>query len=290
MLVKDLKKSVKYISHKYVWLKEIFIVLISIIIIFGAVYAYCGVWPPLVVVESSSMQHSSHAYVYGVINAGDMVFVKKVTVPSSIQTYVDGEHTGFKSYGEFGNVIIYHKNDENFTTPIIHRAIVYLIWNRSEGGFDIPSLMNIPYGSSWRSSSGDNYNNITRWLTLYNIGWKNVTVNISLSGLRHHNGYITMGDNNYVNGNGIYDQEGLIDYYGRLVQQVESSWIVGIATGYIPWLGSLKLLVDGNYQYVPYNTWYYLGGIITGIFIITTFIDYGLPVLNKKLKKKIKSK
>src|SRR5436309_14754819 len=51
------------------------IVAVFIVVMFLAViYAYVRVWPPLVVGESSSMQHSSLVSFLAVIDTGDMVF------------------------------------------------------------------------------------------------------------------------------------------------------------------------------------------------------------------------
>src|SRR5256886_2101252 len=52
----------------------------------GALYLYAGVWPPLVVVESSSMQHGSEASSIGVIDTGDMVFQQAASTRGSIIT------------------------------------------------------------------------------------------------------------------------------------------------------------------------------------------------------------
>ncbi|MEM3227115.1 MAG: S26 family signal peptidase, partial [Thermoplasmata archaeon] len=64
-------------------IRALLIVIIAIALIFIALFAYSGIWPPVVIIESSSMQHGSQ-WQYGVINTGDMVIVKKVTSVSDI--------------------------------------------------------------------------------------------------------------------------------------------------------------------------------------------------------------
>ena len=59
--------------------KGLFIAGAIVIIIILGLFAYSGLWPPLVVVESESMQHSNTTSYIGVIDTGDLVIVKKVT-------------------------------------------------------------------------------------------------------------------------------------------------------------------------------------------------------------------
>ena len=78
------------------------------LLIIGIIFAYCRVWPPMVVVVSGSMEHppplpeEPRSYI-GVIDTGDLVLVKKVNKVSDIITYVEGEKTGYHhQYHTFG--------------------------------------------------------------------------------------------------------------------------------------------------------------------------------------------
>ncbi len=212
--------------------------------------AYSGIWPPMVVVESGSMQHDipgeppvSHI---GVIDTGDLVLIKKAD-KSSIVTYVDGMKENYRTYGEYGDVIIYYPNGDRDQTPIIHRAIVYLELNQTTGtSYDIPSLIDYPgnwsvvpyeishqYVHRWYDLSGTVY--------LYNVGYYNVTVEINLGTILRNNprpnsGYITMGDNAATNAP-VYDQAGSISW----AHPVPASDVKGVARGEIPWFGLMKL-------------------------------------------------
>src|SRR5207253_8522963 len=64
----------------------------------GALYLYAGVCPPLVVVESSSMQHGNEASSLGVIDTGDMVFQQAASTRDSVITYVEGRANGYSTY------------------------------------------------------------------------------------------------------------------------------------------------------------------------------------------------
>ncbi len=95
-------------------------------IIFGILYAYSGVWPPIVVIESSSMQHGSYSQL-GIIDTGDIVLVKS-TPADKVVTYVEARfsHRDYKTYGDYGDVIIYNAPSGD---SIIHRAILYAYYD-----------------------------------------------------------------------------------------------------------------------------------------------------------------
>lgn len=92
-----------------------------------------GVWPPLVAVESGSMEpHMSR---------GDLVFVvekSRFAPPATadttgIVTYRSGKQSGYRKFGSSGDVIVYQPNRSG-GTPIIHRARFWV--NESENWYD----------------------------------------------------------------------------------------------------------------------------------------------------------
>ncbi len=91
-------------------------------VIVGSLYAYSGVWPPMAVVMSDSMMHplSSSFGHLGTLVPGDIVIIKKT---SHIVTYEEGKKTGYKSFGSYGDVIIYRD-------PVLHRLIIHraMMW------------------------------------------------------------------------------------------------------------------------------------------------------------------
>jgi len=99
------------------------VTLLVVGVIFGGIYAYAGVYPPLVVVVSNSMLNgNSNVGQLGMISPGDIVLVKST---DNIVTKVDAGSTGHKTYGDYGDVVIYRPNGME-TTPIIHRAIMHV--------------------------------------------------------------------------------------------------------------------------------------------------------------------
>ncbi len=235
-----------------------FIPLGIFLLVFLALCSYSGVWPPLAAIDSGSMQHSSNKSSLGVLDAGDIVLIRKVDSLSQINTYIDGLTNGSNSYKSFGDVVIYQEKE--MTEPIIHRAICYLEYNTSGGGFDIPSLSKLPH-ALWSTTGGHSCWNQKGTLTLFEVGYSSVTVEINLSQIllkmldKPHGGLITMGDANWVSTSegkiGQYDQGWLPEVDTPIA--LES--IIGVAKGELPWVGGLKVVIsEGNLHSIPINS------------------------------------
>src|SRR5512136_2920662 len=72
------------------WIRDIAVAVIIMAVVLAAIFAYTQVWPPLVVVESSSMQHGDTTSFIGVIDTGDLVFVQAAPNRADVITYVQG--------------------------------------------------------------------------------------------------------------------------------------------------------------------------------------------------------
>ena len=105
-----------------------------VVLLIGVVlFAISGVWPPMVAVESGSMEpHMSR---------GDLVFVVEESRfaptaardPTGVVTYRIGKRVGYRKFGSYGDVIVYRPNNTG-ETPIIHRARFWV--NESENWYD----------------------------------------------------------------------------------------------------------------------------------------------------------
>src|SRR5713226_1852201 len=128
--------------------RDLLVAAIIVVVFLAAIYLYAGVWPPLVVVESSSMQHADRESFLGVIYTGDMVFQQAAPTRSSVVTYLEGRATGYATYGDYGDVIIFRRTGN--PTPVIHRAIMYITLHPPNGTADptadVPGLLGI---SNW---------------------------------------------------------------------------------------------------------------------------------------------
>jgi len=272
------KKPVYWRARDSLWFEPL-VALAIIIVLIVSLYAYTQNWPPVYVVESNSMQHGTSDHL-GLINAGDLVLAQKVSF-SSITTYMAGLSSGYSTYGEPGDVVLYWPNGQG-GTPIIHRAVVYLEWNPT-GTYNatIPSGLACgaaanpvwAYRSSPSSPPTCQTTDLNGFLYFYEMGWnsQNITINLTPGvapvTLGDHSGLLTMGDNN-----SRPDQEGP----PTLSSLVEPGWVIGVARGMIPWFGSVKLLLDGNAGQVPSESWELMGLTIVVAILLAFGVHYAL--------------
>ena len=222
--------------------KDVGIAIGSVLIVFLLTFAYSGNWPPMVVIESGSMEHDNNPLYsepryshIGTIDTGDLVIVKQAE-KKDIVTYLEGKKTDYKKYGDYGDVIVYYKNGiETYNgqpvTPVIHRAMAWVeVVDKDNGTYYIPEINTTFYGK----------------IQLAEIG---LGGGASIQNLQN-SGYITKGDST---GNPHPDQLTHYDITGSSVQPVDPDWIVGMAKGELPWFGLIKLRVTqpDNYYNAP---------------------------------------
>ncbi len=271
-LVHRRKEPVYFRARDSVYFEPL-VALAVIVVLLVSLFAFTGNWPPMYVVESDSMQHGYVDRV-GLINTGDLVLAQK-TASTNIQPYVVGMQTGYTTYGEYGDVILYLPNGLADGTPIIHRALLYLEANPN-GSFNAPELSGLAcgYGASadftTSNPGGCGTQDLSGILTLHHLGWRSVNVQIDLAVVGDASGYVTMGDNNFNSTNSSW---GLPDE-PSLTNLVQPSWIVGVARGMIPWFGSLKLLLEGNAQMVPPQSWELMGVTVVGLVLAAMLFHF----------------
>ena len=240
------------------WARELGSALLVVSAVFMLTWVYTGNWPPMVVIESGSMEHDDNPLYpepgfthIGAIDTGDLVLVKSAG-SDDIVTYLAGKQQGYKRYGDYGDVIIYYKNglrgvcsagasldeaecnrqDGEWTpaTPVIHRAMAW-VEVRDNGSYYLPEVdMEFANGK----------------LVLAEIG---LPPGAPLTEITQ-SGYITKGDSV---SNRHPDQLTHRDLLGQQVQPVQPGDIVGMARGELPWFGliKLKLTQPENYAAAP---------------------------------------
>lgn len=180
---------------------------VAIVLLIGLLlFAVSGVWPPLVAVESGSMEPG--------MERGDMIvvvdehrFVGDEPIDGTgIVTAADGQSGGHEKFGQHGDVIIFEPDGEEFRTPVIHRAHYW-----------------VEEGDNWVDEQADPAN-------LNGATCADLTTCPA-----DHDGFITKGD-----ANDGYDQAGS----GAPTDVVKPEWINGKASVRIPWLGHVRLLFD----------------------------------------------
>ena len=166
-----------------------------------ALFLISGTWPAVVTIESQSMVPH--------MNVGDLVVVVEKDRFGTLQTWVQGNKTGYKKFEDFGDVIIYQPNGaknpvvpipflSSGVHPIIHRAMV------KADTADLPGYLQL------------DLENISKYYV-------------------PHGGYITKGDNNKN-----IDQVAVYQGLG-VIEPVKDEWIIGKALFTIPLVGYLPL-------------------------------------------------
>lgn len=257
--------------------RNFLIALCAVVIVIAGGYAglvsYTGFSTPFSVVMSQSMQHDQTHSEIGIIDTGDVVIVQDPS-RAEIQSYVEGTQTGYGIFGDYGSVIIYERG--NGQNPVIHRAILWLDYDPETDRWSAPSLRD--YYGTWNCKYTDEFgiehtesdwSNLRGTLTLENITVSGKTVEVDLSTLEKHSGYLTMGDNA---NNDYFDQVRIPGVVGELVSTDD---IRSVPILEIPWLGTLKIFFgnDGeNLEYVTNSLPSLLMCIIT-VFAALMFLD-----------------
>ncbi|HJM81163.1 MAG TPA: S26 family signal peptidase [Candidatus Poseidoniia archaeon] len=224
--------------------KDVGIAIGCVVLVFLLTFAYSGNWPPMVVIESGSMEHdnnplyaeSGYAHL-GTIDTGDLVIVKEAR-KTDIVTYLEGKDTGYEKYGDYGDVIVYYKNgirekDGQPVTPVIHRAMFWVDVDVENKTYHVPEAGRTFYNEIDLGQFGDGK-----------------LVGTIEGQVLQNSGYVTKGDST---GNPHPDQVTHFDINGNKVQPVDPDWVVGMARGELPWFGLIKLRVTqpDNYEQAP---------------------------------------
>jgi signal peptidase len=113
-IIKKFKESDSFLAG----LLRDFLFVFAVVVIFASVSKIAlGLYTPMVAVESGSM--IPH------IQIGDIIFIQSID-RTEITTYVDGKKSGYSSFDENGDVILYKPRGIEGATPIIHRAMYYV--------------------------------------------------------------------------------------------------------------------------------------------------------------------
>jgi signal peptidase len=121
LIIMDLKERIKYFKESdNFWIglfRDFLSVLMVFVMISSIFYITMGRFSPMVAVESGSMMPH--------IQIGDFIFVKSPD-RTKIITYNEGKETGYSTFDEYGDVILYKPQGIEGVTPIIHRAMFFV--------------------------------------------------------------------------------------------------------------------------------------------------------------------
>ena len=243
---------------------------------------------PFSVVMSQSMQHDTYAQL-GIIDTGDIMVIKSPEKYGEITSYIDAVKEGEddeKHYGDYGNVIIYDRN--NGRNPVIHRAILWVDYDVSTGKWSAPSLEG--YEGNWycvyEGKRYTDYTDLKGTLYLEDITVSNKNVNVTFSKLQENSGFLTLGDN--PTGNKEFDQTSGIINHPISLEDIRS-----IPVHEIPFFGSIKILLKNggdNLEYVPNSIPSFLMIVILLFGIIMLFDSMFTLRNTKNMKDRINTK
>ena len=258
---------------------KILIIVIGIIAIavagaYVTIHAVSGLDSPFSVIMSSSMQHDNYQSQIGLIDTADVMIIQDPS-RTEIQSYVEATNTGYKTFGDYGSVIIYYRGDD--VNPCIHRAIIWLDYN-GNGTWSAPSLQN--YAGSWSCTESTDIRSLSGILKFYDITQSKKDVSIDLNKLDKQSGYLTMGDNPVTNL--YFDQSaGIVSY------PIGNDYIKAVAIGEIPWLGVIKVLFnDDKRVYLDRDINSTISLVMIFLIIFSAVYVCDVFILNKDLKKK----
>ena len=100
-----------------VWIKALLVLVIVIFTIKVSAYAASGTWQPAFAMHSGSMKPNMYT--------GDVILIQSPH-RTNITTCEDGERLNYKSFNDYGDVIIYHPYGSFHRTPILHRAMYWV--------------------------------------------------------------------------------------------------------------------------------------------------------------------
>jgi signal peptidase len=113
----------------------------AVLFVGALLFAASGVWPPMVAVESGSMQPELYR--------GDLVFVVEEHrfVPAAAGTtgvvpYRAGKKRSYRRVGDYGDVVVYRPNGDAGRKPVIHRARFWV--NDSENWYEKANPAHLP--------------------------------------------------------------------------------------------------------------------------------------------------
>jgi signal peptidase len=191
-------------------LRELVVSVGTVAVIGMLLFSLAGVWPPMVAVESGSMEPS--------MQKGDLVFIAEPgryvpgeAATEGVVTLESARDVDYRSFGDYGSVVIYERLSGG--SPVIHRAHFY-----------------VEEGENWYDEANPSYVSAAECGETVEEGLPNCPAPSA--------GFITKGDDNPR-----YDQ-----VMGIAQRPIPRERITGTAQVSVPYLGYVRLCLSGGEQ------------------------------------------
>lgn len=193
------------------FLREVTISVGFVFVLGLLLFGVSGVYPPMVAVESESMEPNIDQYDLILVTEPGR-FAPDTADETGVVTAESVSEGGYESFNNPGSVIVYD-DPNSYGSPIIHRAHFFVEENEN-----------------WYDRANPDYVSAENCDELQYCP-------------APHAGYITKGDNQVSNGQ--YDQA------NGIAPVVRPGWITGIAKLRVPYLGYVRLALTGAASFGP---------------------------------------
>jgi len=192
-------------------LREVTISVGFVFVVGLLLFGVSGVWPPMVAVESESMEPNIDQYDLIVVTEPGR-FAPEAADETGVVTAESVSESEYESFNNPGSVIVYDEPN-SYGSPIIHRAHFF-----------------VEEGENWYDRANPDYVSAENCDQLQYCP-------------APHDGYITKGDNQMSNSQ--YDQA------NGIAPVVKPGWISGIAKFGVPYAGYIRLALTGAASFGP---------------------------------------
>ena len=183
------------------------LVSVGVVLSIGVVlFAVSGVWPPMVAVESGSMEPNMQVGDLIIVVADDRFVGDGAVEGTGVVPLEAARDSGHERFSKPGDVVIFQPDGHGSQTPIIHRAHFW-----------------VEEGENWVDGRAD---------PAYVDGASCEELETCPA---NHDGFVTKGD-----ANSGYDQANS----GARTDVVRAEWVTGKSVFRIPWLGHVRLTFE----------------------------------------------
>lgn len=264
--------------------------------VFGLLFAYAGVWPPVFAVETGSMMHVDRVEWFsgqgdtrdddtgfgrvGTLDPGDLVLIKSIDGPSDVTTYAQADEEA--DYGDKGEVIAFRLQVDERERTILHRAMTYVsIEPRGDG---------VQYRVQWTEDWQEQGDCVQTPTYICTFGTEGVTIReLGINGRAFtQEGFITKGDNVASNPGADQSDPASPTEDPLAPEPIRVASVVGEAQGEIPAIGLLKVALSGqtikNAEMQDHAYWLRIGNVVSpldlwGLVLIELVAFVTAPIL-----------